>query len=155
MPLALFDALGVNVGAYMRLIWWCTKLFGAVSLISVLPVSINLLGNSAGDAVERLGFLGPVITYHTIGNAAELHWLHAASDLLISIVIFAALAAKQAEFRERWRGNNELLDVESYTLKIKGCASLRLPRSPPPPPPPPPHPPPPSPPPPPAGCHAP
>ena len=135
MPLALFDALGVNVGAYMRLIWWCTKLFGAVSLISVLPMSINLLGNSAGDAVERLGFLGPVITYHTIGNAAELHWLHAASDLLISIVIFAALAAKQAEFRERWRGNNELLDVESYTLKIKGCTSLRLSQFPPLPPP--------------------
>ena len=53
-------------------------------------------------------------------------------------MIFAALAAKQAEFRERWRGNNELLDVESYTLKIKGCASLRLSDPPPPPPPPPP-----------------
>ena len=122
-----FDELGVNVGCYMRFIWWGVQVFGACSIISVVPIMLNL-----GGSGEHLLPSNAVFTYHTLGNAPRVHWLQGACDTATTTILLVALVSQQAAFRRRAarqvhakrHGGAAALSVTDYTLQVGG-----LPRS--------------------------
>ena len=122
-----FDELGVNVGCYMRFLWWGVQVFGACSVISVVPIMLNL-----GGSGEHLLPSNTVFTYHTLGNAPRVHWLQGVCDCATTTLLLVALVAQQAAFRRRAarqahakrQGGAAALSVTDYTLQVGG-----LPRS--------------------------
>ena len=125
----VYDQLGINVGLYMRFLWWGLQLSGACTALAVVPIVLNVQGNGEWLAAANVQF-----TYHTLGNAPRLHWLHGAADCATSLLLLIGLIYKQRQFRQRAARQQQrkqsaadagsLLSVTDFTLQVEG-----LPRS--------------------------
>ena len=120
---AAYDDLGTNIGLYMRFLWWGLQICGACTCIAVVPIVLNLSGDG-----EFLRPSNAIFTYHTLGNAPDLHWLQGACDCATSLLLLVGLVYKQRQFRlltQRQRDHKHhkggaALSVTDYTLQIDG-----------------------------------
>ena len=120
---AAYDDLGTNIGLYMRFLWWGLQICGACTCIAIVPIVLNLSGDG-----EFLRPSNAIFTYHTLGNAPDLHWLQGACDCATSLLLLGGLMYKQRQFRlltQRQRDHKHhkggsALSVTDYTLQIDG-----------------------------------
>ena len=54
--------------------------------LAVVPIVLNVQGNGEWLAAANIQF-----TYHTLGNAPRLHWLHGAADCATSLLLLLPL----------------------------------------------------------------
>ena len=96
---------------------------GACTLIAIVPIVLNLSGDG-----EFLRPSNAIFTYHTLGNAPELHWLQGACDCATSLLLLGGLMYRQRQTRNFKKGKREEkrqrsgsgLSVTDYTLQIRG-----------------------------------
>lgn len=92
-------------------------------MIAIVPIVLNLSGDG-----EFLRPSNAIFTYHTLGNAPELHWLQGACDCATSLLLLGGLMYRQRQTRNFKKGKREEkrqrgaaeLSVTDYTLQIRG-----------------------------------
>ena len=125
---AAYDDLGTNIGLYMRFLWWGVQICAACTCIAIVPIVLNLSGDG-----EFLRPSNAIFTYHTLGNAPDLHWLQGACDCATSLLLLGGLLYKQRQFRlltqrqrdHRHRKGGTVLSVTDYTLQIDGLPKTK------------------------------
>ena len=116
ISLDVFDGMGVNIGLYMRLVEWCLPLFAVLSLIALMPILYNLLGDEVAE--------NKTLSSHTLGNSRDLSPLHGVADavcvvLLALSLVWAARKLRAASEKLEPRRPNQLSSAQ-FTLIVHG-----------------------------------
>ena len=122
VPFDVYDRMGLNIGLYMRFVWRIACVFGLLCTIAWVPCTINL----AGGRFKTLNF-GETqwSTWHTLGNAHEVHWAQGASDALICAILILTVLRMSREFERheealRSELSEDDLNASHYTLRVSG-----------------------------------
>jgi len=120
--MGVYDAMGVSIGLYMRLVHGHRKLFAALTLVGLTPLIYNLCGSQSTVDSSKLYVI------HTLGNADDVSLAHGIPDLIAVLLLGAALVFGTARMRKAELEINDAtrrLSAANYTLMVHG-----LPRDP-------------------------
>lgn len=69
----VFDAMGANIGLYVRVVGWGVRLFAVVTLIALVPMVHNMLGDEQYSITTTYNMTANhLVTWHTLGNSPML-----------------------------------------------------------------------------------